>query len=199
MKKKIISIIAVVLVVALVVSGVFIVRGASQKSKYFVKGDDAIAEMAFEDELVSLDMMDNTWQTALPQTEIHRLISEHFAAPLPEGKTEKKAIVIGYDGCRGDNFRLVENAKRSAVKTLLDEGGHAVFSYAGGVNYPEENTQDTSTAPGWCSMLTGVWSDVHHITGNGQPKDVEPKTLLLQLVEDKTIDSSAFCALLFMP
>ena len=193
MKKKTIAIIiAVVLIIALVVGGVLIRNNQAQKGKWYVKGDDSIAEMAFEDELTSLDMMDNTWETALPQTEIHRLITEHFAAPLPEGKTEKKAIVIGYDGCRVDNFRLVENTKHGAVKELLDNGGHAVFSYAGGVNYPEENIQDTSTAPGWCSMLTGVWSDVHHITGNGQPKEIEPKTLLLQLVEDGTIDSSAF-------
>ena len=60
------------------------------------------------------------------------------------------------------------------------------------MNYPAENTQDTSTAPGWCSIITGTWADVNGITGNGITKAVEPKTLLTSLVEDGTIDSSAF-------
>lgn len=163
-----------------------------QPTQWRVEGDDAIEEIAFEEELKNLDMMSNTWETAVPQTEIYNLVKEHFNSPLPEGKTEKKAIVIGYDGCRVDNFRLIDNSKKSAIKNLLDNGGKAVFSYCGGVNYPEKNIQDTSTAPGWGSMLTGVWADTHKIYENGQPKEIEPRTLLLELVEDKVIDSSAF-------
>ncbi len=163
-----------------------------QTNKYFVEGDDNISEMDFESELESLDMMENTWQTAVPQTDIYKLIKNHFEGELPSGKKEKKAIVIGYDGCRVDTFRLLENSKKSGIKTLLSHNGHAEFSYCGGVNYPEENIQDTSTAPGWCSMLTGVWANTINVTGNGQPKELEPKTLLLSLVEDNIIDSSAF-------
>ena len=161
-------------------------------SKWLAEGDDAVADRPFEEVINSLDMMDNTWETALPQTAVYDLITAHFASPLPEGKTEKKAIVIGYDGCRVDLFQLLGTSKKSAINTLLNDGGHAIFTYAGGVNYPAENTQATSTAPGWCSMLTGVLADVHHITNNGIVKEVEPKTLLLSLVEDGTIDQSAF-------
>ena len=161
-------------------------------SKWLSPGDDAVADTPFQEVLESIDIMENTWETALPQTAVYDLITAHFNAPLPEGKTEKKAIVIGYDGCRVDLFPLLKTAKRSAINTLLAEGGHAVFSYAGGVNYPAENTQATSTAPGWCSMLTGVLADVHHITNNGQVKEIEPKTLLLSLVENGTVDNSAF-------
>ena len=163
-------------------------------SKWLAEGDDAMQVVdAYQQSLEALPDMENTWQEALPQTVIHDLIEAHFAAPLPEGKTEKKAIVIGYDGCLVDTFRLLETAKKSAINMLLkQQNGHAIFTYAGGVNYPAENTQATSTAPGWCSMLTGVLADVHHITNNGQPKEVEPKTLLLSLVEDGTVDKSAF-------
>lgn len=159
---------------------------------YYVESDNEVVQEDFESELNQLTMMSNTWETALPQTEIYRLIKSHFDGELPQGKKVKKAIVIGYDGCRADNFRLLDTAKKSAINHILSAGGQAVFSYAGGVNYPEENIQATSTAPGWCSMLTGYLSDVHHITENGVPKEVEPKTLLLSLVEDKTIDNSAF-------
>lgn len=163
----------------------------SHPSVWLAQGDDAVTEMDFEAELNGLSMMENTWETALPQTALYDLVRSHFDSPLPEGKTEKKAIVIGYDGCRVDAFRLLGTAKRSAVNMLLDNGGHAVFSYAGGVNYPAESTQKTSTAPGWCSMLTGVLADVHGVTANDTPKGVEPKSLLLSLVEEGKADSSA--------
>ena len=160
--------------------------------EWVVDGDYSVSEMSFEDEMNSISVMENKWETAVPQTEIYNLISDHFNSPLPEGKTVKKAIVIGYDGCRTDTFRLLESSKKSAINHILDNGGHAVFSYCGGVNYPAKNTQKTSTAPGWCSMLTGVWADGHHITANNQPKEVEPKTLLISLVEDGKAKSSAF-------
>ncbi len=151
-----------------------------------------VAETGYEETVDAFSIMKNTRQTAIPQTRIHTLLSEHFNSELPEGKTEKKAIVIGYDGCRVDTFSLLDNEHKSAINTLINDGGQAVFSYCGGVNMPEKNTQDTSTAPGWCSMLTGEWADVHGVYKNYQPKQVEPKTLLISLVEDGKIDSSAF-------
>lgn len=149
-------------------------------------------EKKFEQTVNALEMMENKWQDAVPQTAVYSMIEEHFKSPLPEGKTEKKVIVIGYDGCRTDNFTLLDKNRQSAINTLLDDGGHAVFSYCGGVNYPERNTQMTSTAPGWCSMLTGVWADTHNVYKNYQPKDVSPKTLFVSLAEEKLADSSAF-------
>ena len=194
MKKhlKILIPVLCVLLIAGVIGGYVLYQLTYHPSKWLAEGDDSVADMPFEEAINSLYIMENTWETALPQTAVYDLITAHFASPLPEGKTEKKAIVIGYDGCRVDLFRLLATSRRSAVNTLLADGGHAIFTYAGGVNYPAENIQATSTAPGWCSMLTGVLSDVHHITNNGQVKEIEPKTLLLSLVEDGVIDNSAF-------
>ncbi|MBQ7101130.1 MAG: alkaline phosphatase family protein [Clostridia bacterium] len=135
---------------------------------------------------------ENTVETAIPMTELYNMVVDHFKAPLPEGKTEKKAIIIGYDGCRADVVSLA-NGKYSAIAKLVNEGGSINLGYCGGVNYPDgENTQDTSTAPGWCSVLTGVWADKNGVYGNGQSKSLEYKTLLTTLVEDGTIESSAF-------
>ncbi len=189
---KILIPILCVLVIAGIIGGYVGYQLTYHPSKWLAEGDDVINETPFEEIVNSLDMMENTWETALPQTAVYDLITAHFNAPLPEGKTQKKAIVIGYDGCRIDTFSLLKTAKKSSVNTLLSEGGHAVFTYAGGVNYPAENTQATSTAPGWCSMLTGVLADQHGITNNGIVKAVEPKTLLISLVENGTIDNSAF-------
>ncbi len=195
MKKSLKILIALVCVVAVlgITTGIVLhVIFKYEPSEWLVEGDDAVPEMDFETALQGITVMENTWETAPAQTIVHDIIQSHFDSPLPEGKTEKKAIVIGYDGCRMDTFRLLETSKRSAINLLLENGGHAIFTYAGGVNYPAEPIQKTSTAPGWCSMLTGVLSDVHGVTGNSTPKGVEPKTLLLTLVEDGTIDSSAF-------
>lgn len=140
----------------------------------------------------SVDIYENTTDTALPQTDVYGLIKNHFESPLPEGKTEKKVIVLGYDGCRADTLTLLGDEAESGIMTLVNGGGNAVLSYCGGVNYPAFNKQATSTAPGWCSMLTGEWADVHGVTDNGIPKSNDHLSLLTTLVEDKTIDDSAF-------
>ena len=142
---------------------------------------EKVGQVAFE----------NTVETAIPQTELYSIINSHFNSPLPEGKNEKKAIVIGYDGCRADALTFTEN-KFSGVNKMLSDGASLNYVYCGGVNYPEVNTQDTSTAPGWCSLLTGEWADKTGITGNGITKSLEYKTLLTSLVETDVIDSANF-------
>lgn len=134
---------------------------------------------------------ENTVETAVAQTELYDMIYDHFNSPLSEGKTEKKAIVIGYDGCRADALTLTEN-NFSGINKMLGNGASLKLAYCGGVNYPAENTQDTSTAPGWCSVLTGVWADKNGVTGNGITKTMEYKTLMTSLTEEKVIDSASF-------
>lgn len=133
----------------------------------------------------------NTIETAIPQTEIYDLVNAHFNSPLKYGTTIKKAIIIGYDGCRADILTEME-AGKSGIKSLLNEGGSLHLSYCGGVNYPEKNTQDTSTAPGWCSILTGEWAEVHGVNENYVTKSMATKTLLTSLVENGVADSSSF-------
>ncbi len=134
---------------------------------------------------------ENTVQTAIPQTEIYKIVNDHFNSPLPEGKTEKKAIIIGYDGCRADALKFATE-KNSGIKKMLDNGASINLAYCGGVNYPAVNTQDTSTAPGWCSILTGQWADKTGITGNGITKDMKHKTLFTSLTEKGIVDSASF-------
>ena len=142
-------------------------------------------------ETVSQIPYENSIDTAVAQIELYDIINEHFSAPLPEGKTSKKAIIIGYDGCRADALALTEN-NFSGITKMLNSGASCKISYCGGVNYPASNTQDTSTAPGWCSILTGEWADKTGITGNGITKTLEYKTLLTSLTESETIDSAMF-------
>ena len=184
MKKKILIIaLAIVLVGGIIASAILIPKMEYAK-------DSGDTEELFRQN-VALVGYENTIETAIPQTELYNIIKEHFDSPLADGKTEKKAIIIGYDGCRADVLTEMVDGK-SAVDTLLDDGASINLAYCGGVNYPGPNTQDTSTAPGWCSILTGVWASEHGITANGITKSLEYKTLLTTLVEENKIDSSSF-------
>ncbi|MBR5438151.1 MAG: alkaline phosphatase family protein [Clostridia bacterium] len=182
MKKKIIILAAVVLAIAAFLA--FYFNGTSYKTdendteSLFIENVDAIA-------------YENTIETATAQTELYDIIYNHFTAPLPEGKTEKKAIVIGYDGCRADVLLSLQE-ENSGINALLEEGASINLNFCGGVNYPETNTQKTSTAPGWCSILTGKWADEHGITGNDITKTMDTKTLLTSLTEEKIIDRASF-------
>jgi len=145
----------------------------------------------YRERVAGLSVYENAIETALPQTVIYDVISEHFNSPLPEGKTEKKAVIIGFDGGRADSLD-VASLSNGGSKLLLENGGKAYIGYAGGVNYPEKNRQDTSTAPGWCSILTGEWADVTGIYENGVNKSNDCLTLLTTLVQSGKADSSMF-------
>ena len=181
-KKIIISVVSVVVVIG-IVAGSF----ALYSKRYF--WDTGDTEEFYRQNVASVEY-ENTIETAYPTTDVYKIINDHFEAPLPEGKTEKKVVIIGYDGCRADVVK--EKKDDGAINYLLSKGASINLTYCGGVNYPAENTQDTSTAPGWCSMITGEWADVHGITGNGIIKSVEPKMIMTTLIENGTIDSGAF-------
>ncbi|MBQ8783932.1 MAG: alkaline phosphatase family protein [Clostridia bacterium] len=146
----------------------------------------------YKENVNSVEAYSNTMETAVPQTEIYNMIKNHFIAPLAEGKNEKKVLVIGYDGCRTDALTMLDNNASGGISYLLSTGADAQIAYCGGVNYPAINTQATSTAPGWCSILTGQWADVHGITDNGIEKSNDHLTILTTLVKDDVIDDSAF-------
>lgn len=182
-KKIIVSIISIVVALGIIAGAL-----ALYFTRYFKDSGDT--EELFRQNVSSVKY-ENTVETAIPQTELYNVINDHFNSELPEGKTEKKAIVIGYDGCRADILTEMQS-ENSAIGAMLQDGASINLSYCGGVNYPEVNTQDTSTAPGWCSILTGQWADVHGITGNDITKSLDCKTLMTTLTEDKTIDSASF-------
>lgn len=182
-KKIIVSVVSVIVVLGII---------AGSLALYFTRygRDKNDTEELYRNNVASVGY-ENTVETAYPQTDLYKIIDEHFRGELTEGKTEKKAIVIGYDGCRADVLTQVQK-ENSAIGYLLSKGGSNNLTYCGGVNYPEENTQKTSTAPGWCSLLTGKWADVHGVTANDIPKSMDAKTLMTTLTEDGIISSASF-------
>ena len=134
-----------------------------------------------------LDFYENTLETAIPQTALYDIIVSHMSSG---GSKEKKAIIIGFDGGRLDGTAYV--SKDGGFEAMLSDGAKAYISYCGGVNYPKKAVQATSTAPGWCSILTGKWGSENGVTDNGIPKSNDYPTLLTTLIQSGKADKTAF-------
>lgn len=142
--------------------------------------------------LNNIDVYENSTVTAIGARKVHDIIEDHFSSSLPDGKKVKKAVFIGYDGVRADTLRDLNTHEYSAINSVLNDGGHAYISYAGGINFPYYNIQATDSAPGWTSMLTG---ELYYKTGvlwNGYAKKDKYPTLLKSLIDDNLADKTSF-------
>ena len=101
-------------------------------------------EKTYASEIEALDIFDSTVDNAMPQTVIYKLITDHFASPLPEGKTTKKAIFIGYYGFRAYGLENISDNPESAIMYVKSQGG-LYHTFSGGV--AGVNEQATSTSP----------------------------------------------------
>ena len=139
--------------------------------------------------LQQLGVFDNSPDEAFPQTVVHKLVTEHFSAPLPPGKTVKKAIILGYDGFRADALGYIKDEKQSALMRIKNQGGNIYHAFAGGV--AGENEQPTVSAPGWLSVLTGGWADYHGVYDNAHMKN-QSETFLTELARNGVHTSLSF-------
>lgn len=137
-------------------------------------------EKTYAAEVDAMDMFDNTVAEQLPQTIIYKLVTEHFSAPLAEGKTVKKAIFLGYDGFRADGLENIRGMENSAILHTKNQGG-LYHTFSGGI--PGVNEQATSTAPSWMAMLTGGWANYNGIDNNSQMKKAEADTFLTRIAK----------------
>ncbi len=132
----------------------------------------------------------NTAATALPQTVVADMVENHFHSSLPAGKTVKKCIVIGLDGARCDSALNFKGVEGSAIDLLSSSGG--LYIATAGGDGKLIHSQPTKTVPGWTTVLTGSWANVHHAWYNGILKLTNPKTFLTTLVHDGSAKSAAF-------
>lgn len=163
-------------IIALFLSAILIVctfSGCSGKSAKEIKKEDTYAS-----EVHNYNIWDNEVDKAMPQTVVHKLMLDHFNAPLPEGKKVKKAILIGYDGFRADGLENIKDNEESAVMYIKNQGG-LYHTFSGGI--AGVNEQATSTAPSWLAMLTGGWGEYNGVDDNGMEKKPEVETFLTTL------------------
>jgi len=116
-------------------------------------------------------------QGALPQTKVHDLALAHMAVL---GSKTPKVLVVGLDGVRPDVL------KDSGLEAFLGrELPGAVFheAFAGGVP-GTDSVQATLTAPGFTSILTGVWAKDHGIESNlSRQKKIGVRSFLSQTLD----------------
>lgn len=137
-------------------------------------------ESAYADEIQAYGVWGNEVEQEMPQTIVHKLVLDHFKAPLPEGKTVKKAILLGYDGFRADGIENIKDNEKSAIMYIKSQGG-LYHTFSGGIS--GVNEQATSTSPSWLAMLTGGWGDYNGIKDNGGEKKLEAETYLTTLAK----------------
>ena len=137
----------------------------------------------------------NCAQNAVPQTKVHDTILAFFEEDH-DGKTPK-CLLIGYDGARADALVNTKDNPGAGTQLLKAEGGAIYHMYTGG-NWYQFNLQDTSTACGWTTMLTGHWAKEfggtgHGVTANGVTKAADgPKLVFTELLEKNQVQKTSF-------
>jgi len=131
-------------------------------------------------------IFDNRAQDAIPQTQVHDIVLEFFEGE--HGGKTPKCLLIGYDGARADALINTKDDPQAGTQLLKADGGGIYNMYTGG-SPRFINRQDTSTAPGWMTMVTGHWAKESGGTGHGvntndpsKPAD-GPKVIFTELLE----------------
>ena len=75
-------------------------------------------DLQYQNYIDSLNIFDNTVKNAIPQTTVFDLVMDHFGSALENGKTCKKALIIGYDGCRLDSLPSMILEEKSGLNRL---------------------------------------------------------------------------------
>jgi|AGTN01.2.fsa_nt_gi Uncharacterized proteins of the AP superfamily len=127
-------------------------------------------------------VFENTTSTRIPQTAIYNVMRSHM-----EAANEKTPMLlfIGYDGCLANAVARQKDKEGSAIMRLKSEGG-LYLGFAGGA---APGDQDTSTAPGWTSMWTGVWANRHGVTKNGLTLSSSYETIIYRFAKEGFPDS----------
>lgn len=200
-----------VLIIAVVMTAVFCLCAcdseADNRETYIQKAE------AFTDEAGN-PLFANSEAEKYPQTMVYEIATAHLNAPLADGKTAKKVLFLGYDGCRVDVLQYAVQSKKEAYVEAdshwndykkdiirarksglmkLRSTGALVFAYSGGEK-GGKTQQATSTAPSWASMLTGKWAAEeggHGVLDNGMYKPSSVKTFLTEAAEAEGKNYSA--------
>ena len=107
-----------------------------------------------------------------PQSILYNLVMNHLSENT-ENKN-KKVLFIGYDGFRADCLPVILENTSGAVSRVIAEGS-LVSTYAGGT---AEHPQQTCTAAGWCSILTGKGAAESGVWNNKSVKRDSAETFL---------------------
>lgn len=138
--------------------------------------------------LEKLGIFNNTADTMFGQTKVAELVDQHMSSESTEGKV-KKSLVICFDGARADALATIAlqgeqdpdnlgiNTMYSGINTVRKEGG-LYLAYCGGEPKDKKNLQETSTGPGFATILTGKWGYENGVMSNGVIMPATSETFL---------------------
>lgn len=137
----------------------------------FVQLDEA----RFYKDMDSLTIFENTLDEPIPQTEIFQLVEAHFRAPLADGKTVKKALIMGWDGSRCDGHLriLIPKTNEAACISCSTTAVKLTSAIAAACLIQRPTHRQRAQRLAGRSILTGEWADVHGITDNGIIKTLD--------------------------
>ena len=137
----------------------------------------------------------NRAQNSVPQTALRGIVMDFFEAD--HGGKTPKCLVVGYDGARADALINTKDDPAAGTQVLRADGGAIYSMYTGGDWY-KFNLQQTVTACGWTTLLTGHWAKEwggtgHGVTGNGVTKPADgPKLVFTELLEKGLVQKTSF-------
>ncbi len=129
-------------------------------------------ERKYAGRLEQAKIFDNTYREKISQTEIAKICETHA------GKGEhSKVLLIAFDAVRPDvllnivtssdteKYPYSETVPGSGIGLIKEEGG-LYFCYTGGDPERKETWQESSTIPGFATILSGEWCTGHHVRTN---------------------------------
>jgi len=161
----------------------------------FIAGVPVVPPGEYLTQLNCTKIFANRAQDAVPQTAVHDIILAFFEED--HGGKTPKCLLIGYDGARADALINTKDNPAAGTQVLKADGGAIYNMYTGGKRFTFD-FQDTSTAPGWTTMITGHWAKEkggtgHGITNNGITKAMDgPKVFFTELLEKGQVSKTSF-------
>ena len=108
----------------------------------------------------------------LPQSVLHDIVMDYLSDNT--GEQDKKLLFIGYDGFRRDCLPIILSEPDGGASRVMSKG-RLLWSYAGG---DRKSPQQTSTAVGWSTILTGKPASESGVWNNKSVKRDSAETFL---------------------
>lgn len=113
-----------------------------------------------------------------PQGILNQIVTEHLDENV--SNKEKKVLFIGYDGYRRDCLPVISSNENGAVSRISSMGS-LLMTYAGGT---KDHPQQTGTAVGWSTILTGLSSEESGVWNNKSVKRDSAVTFLTRAAKN---------------
>lgn len=143
-------------------------------------------EKRYVKKLEKVKIFDNAYREKIPQTEIAKICEAH----VQKGDNHK-VLLITFDAARPDalmnivasddkgKYPYQENVPGSGIGMLKEEGG-LYFCYTGGEPDRKDTWQESSTIPGFATILSGKWWTEHGVRTNNDGFSFCADTFLLR-------------------